>query len=57
LVSQKIQEHEISLEALEERMPDIEKNITSATLAVGDLHCYMDQVGVPVPGISENVAS
>jgi hypothetical protein len=57
LVSQKIQEHEISLETLKERMLDIEKNITCTTLAVGDLHCYMDQVSIPVPDISKNVAS
>ena len=57
LVSQKILEHEISLQALKERMPDIEKNISNTTLAVGNLHCYMDQVGVPVLDMSENVAT
>ena len=57
LVFQKMQEHEMSLEALKERMLDLEKNITSTTLAVGDLHCYMNKVGVPIPDIPENVAS
>ena len=37
----------MSLEALKERMLDIEKNKTSTMLAIGDLHCYMDQVGIP----------
>ena len=47
----------MSLEALKEQMLDIEKNITSTTLAVGDLHCFMDKVGVSVPDISEKVVS
>jgi hypothetical protein len=51
LVSQKI------LQDLKERMFDVEKNISNTTLAVGNLHCYMDQVCVPVPDMSENVAS
>jgi hypothetical protein len=51
LVSQEILEHEISLK---ERMLDIAKNISNTTLA---LHCYMDQVGVAVPDMSEIVAS
>jgi hypothetical protein len=57
LVSQKILEHEISLQALKERMLDIEKNISNTTLAVGNLHCYMDWVGVPVHDLLENVAT
>ena len=57
LVFQKMQEHEMSLEALKERMLDLEKNITSTTLAVGDLHCYMNKVSIPIPDIPENVAS
>jgi hypothetical protein len=57
LVSQKILEYEMSLQALRERMLDLETNIKNATLAVGSLHCYMDEVGVPVPDMSENVAS
>jgi hypothetical protein len=35
-------------------MLDIAKNISNTTLA---LHCYMDQVGVAVPDMSEIVAS
>lgn len=57
LVSQKILEHEISLEALKERMLDIDTKITSTTHAVGSLHSYMDQVGVPIPDMSEDVAA
>jgi hypothetical protein len=38
-------------------MFDVEKNISNTTLAVGNLHCYMDQVCVPVPDMSENVVS
>jgi hypothetical protein len=38
-------------------MLDIEKNISNTTLAVGNLHCYMDRVGVPVHDLSENVAT
>jgi hypothetical protein len=39
LVSQRIQEHEISLQALKERMLDLEEDIASSTLTVGSLHC------------------
>jgi hypothetical protein len=47
----------MSLQALKEQMLDIEKNISNTTLAVGNLHCYMDQVCVPIPDMSENMAS
>ena len=50
-------EHEISLQALKEQMVDIETNITSTTDAVDILHCYMDRVGIPIPNMTENVAS
>ncbi|KAH8976471.1 hypothetical protein EDB86DRAFT_2840627 [Lactarius hatsudake] len=57
LVRQKIEEHEISLQALKERMADIENDIASTTYAVGTLHCYMDQNGIPVPDMAEHVAA
>ncbi|KAH8978294.1 hypothetical protein EDB86DRAFT_3090838 [Lactarius hatsudake] len=57
LVRQKIEEHEISLQALKERMDDIENDIASTTYAVGTLHCYMDQNGIPVPDMAEHVAA
>ncbi|KAH9025769.1 hypothetical protein EDB84DRAFT_1440316 [Lactarius hengduanensis] len=57
LIKQKIEEHEISLQALKERMVDVENNIASTTHAVGTLHCYMDQVGIPIPDMAEHVAA
>ncbi|KAH9003373.1 hypothetical protein EDB86DRAFT_3217602 [Lactarius hatsudake] len=57
LVRQKIEEHEISLQALKERMADIENDIASTTYAVGTLHCYMDQNGIPIPDMAEHVAA
>ncbi|KAH8999943.1 hypothetical protein EDB86DRAFT_3075213 [Lactarius hatsudake] len=57
LIKQKIKEHEISLQALKERMADVEKNIASTTNAVISMHCYMDQVGVPIPDMPEHVAA
>ncbi|KAH9167019.1 hypothetical protein EDB89DRAFT_2245874 [Lactarius sanguifluus] len=59
LVKQKIEEHEISLQALKEWMADVEtrKNIASTTNAVISMHCYMDQVGIPIPDMLEHVAT
>ncbi|KAI9429354.1 hypothetical protein H4582DRAFT_2089420 [Lactarius indigo] len=57
LISQKILEHEISLQALRERMVDVENNIATTTRAVGNLHYYMDQVGVSIPDIPDHVAA
>ncbi|KAH9020516.1 hypothetical protein EDB84DRAFT_1565682 [Lactarius hengduanensis] len=57
LIKQRIEEHKISLQALEERMVDVENNIASTTHAVGTLHCYMDQVGIPIPDMAEHVAA
>ncbi|KAH9008240.1 hypothetical protein EDB83DRAFT_2531930 [Lactarius deliciosus] len=57
LIKQKILEHEISFQALRERLVDVENNIASTTHAVGNLHCYMDQVGVPIPDMAEHVAA
>jgi hypothetical protein len=47
----------MSLQALSEQMLDLEMHIKNATLAVSSLHCYMDKVSVPIPDMSENVAS
>ncbi|KAH9011254.1 hypothetical protein EDB84DRAFT_1445269 [Lactarius hengduanensis] len=57
LIKQKIEEHKISLQALEEQLVDVENSIASTTHAVGSLHCYMDQVGVPIPDMAEHVAA
>ncbi|KAH9014885.1 hypothetical protein EDB84DRAFT_1527980, partial [Lactarius hengduanensis] len=57
LIKQRIEEHEISIQALKERMVDVENSIASTTHAVGSLHCYMDQVGVPIPDMAEHVAA
>ncbi|KAH9015037.1 hypothetical protein EDB83DRAFT_2529124 [Lactarius deliciosus] len=57
LIRQKIQEHEISLQALKERMADVENDIVSTTDAVGTLHCYMDEAGISVPDMAEDVAA
>jgi hypothetical protein len=57
LVSQKILEHKISLQALNERMLDIETNIANVTLAAGELHCYMDETGIPIPDTPDHVVS
>ncbi|KAH9021431.1 hypothetical protein EDB84DRAFT_1512274 [Lactarius hengduanensis] len=57
LIKQKIEEHEISLQALKERIVDVEKNIASTFETVINLHCYMDQVGVPIPDMPEHVAA
>ena len=57
LVSQRIQEHRISLQALNERMLDIETNIAKVTLATGELHCYMDEVGISIPDTPDHVVS
>ncbi|KAH9002189.1 hypothetical protein EDB86DRAFT_3073992 [Lactarius hatsudake] len=57
LVRQKIEEHEISLQALKEWIADIENDIASTTYAVGTLHCYMDQNGIPIPDMVEHVAA
>ncbi|KAH9013366.1 hypothetical protein EDB84DRAFT_1533030 [Lactarius hengduanensis] len=57
LIKQKIEEHEISIQALKERMVDVENSIASTTHAFGSLHCYMDQVSVPIPDMAEHVAA
>ncbi|KAH9054549.1 hypothetical protein EDB83DRAFT_2316301 [Lactarius deliciosus] len=57
LIKQKIEEHEISLQALKERMVDVENSIASTTDAVGSLHCFMDQVGITIPDMAEHVAA
>ncbi|KAH9003935.1 hypothetical protein EDB83DRAFT_2533292 [Lactarius deliciosus] len=57
LIRQKIQEHEISLQALKERMADVENDIVSTTDAVGTLHCYMDEAGISVPDMAKDVAA
>ncbi|KAH9035983.1 hypothetical protein EDB83DRAFT_2524835 [Lactarius deliciosus] len=41
-VKQKIEEHEIALQVLKERMTDIEESIASTTSKVDRLHCFMD---------------
>ncbi|KAH9048641.1 hypothetical protein EDB83DRAFT_2317387 [Lactarius deliciosus] len=56
LIKQKIEEHEISLQVLKEQMVDVENSIVSTTNAVGSLHCFMDQVGIPIPDMAEHVA-
>lgn len=57
LVSQRIQECMMTLEALEDRMQEIEEGIVHSTHTVGSIHSFMDQVGVPIPDMSEQVAS
>ncbi|KAH9011300.1 hypothetical protein EDB84DRAFT_1569837 [Lactarius hengduanensis] len=57
LIRQRIEEHEISLQALKEQMVDVENNIASTTHAVGTLHCYMDQVSIPIPDMVKHVAT
>jgi hypothetical protein len=56
LVSQRILEHEVSLQVLRERMEEIERGIVHSTTAVGSMHSLMDQVGIPIPDMPEHVA-
>ena len=56
-VTQRILEHEVSLQVLKERMEEIEKDIDHSTTVVGTMHSYMDQVGIPIPDMPEQVAS
>ncbi|KAH9168131.1 hypothetical protein EDB89DRAFT_1973271, partial [Lactarius sanguifluus] len=53
----KIEEHEITLRALKERMSNIEENITSTTFKVDRLHCFMDRLGVSIPDMPDLVAA
>lgn len=57
LVSQRILECEITLQALKERMSEIEKGIVHSTRTVGKIHSFMDQIGVSIPDMPEHVAS
>ncbi|KAH9074716.1 hypothetical protein EDB83DRAFT_2352896 [Lactarius deliciosus] len=57
LVKQKIEEHEISLQALKERLVELEKKIGSTTPAANHLRCYMDRIGVPIPDMPDHVAA
>ncbi|KAH8994739.1 hypothetical protein EDB86DRAFT_2829778 [Lactarius hatsudake] len=56
-VKQKIEEHEITLQALKERMSNIEENITSTTFKVDRLHCCMDRLGVSIPDMPDLIAA
>lgn len=56
LVSQRILEHEASLQILKERMEEIERDIDHSTASVGNMHSLMDQVGIPIPDMPEHVA-
>ncbi|KAH9033654.1 hypothetical protein EDB84DRAFT_1488286 [Lactarius hengduanensis] len=56
-VKQKIEEHEITLQALKERMSNIEENITSTTSKVDRLHCFMDRIGVSIPDVPDLIAA
>ncbi len=38
-------------------MDAIEKGIVSDAVTIGGLHCYMDQIGVPIPDIPDHMAS
>jgi hypothetical protein len=57
LVAQKIREHEMTLQVLRERMVEIETNIASTARAVGHMHCYMLQAGIPAPKMPDHVAA
>jgi hypothetical protein len=57
LVSQRILEHQVSLHVLREQMEEIERGIVHSTTAIGTIHSWMDQVGVPIPDVPEHVAS
>ena len=57
LVSQRILEHEASLQILKERMEEIERDIDHSTASVGNMHSLMDQVGIPIPDMPEHVAA
>ncbi|KAH8999793.1 hypothetical protein EDB86DRAFT_2828081 [Lactarius hatsudake] len=56
-VKQKIEEHEITLQALKERMSNIEENITSTTFKVDRLHCCMDRLGISIPDMPDLIAA
>jgi hypothetical protein len=56
LVSQRILEHEVSLQVLREWMEEIERGIVHSTTAVGSMHSLMDQVGIPIPDMPEHMA-
>ncbi|KAH9166110.1 hypothetical protein EDB89DRAFT_2006079 [Lactarius sanguifluus] len=56
-VKQKIEEHEITLQALKERMSNIEESITSTTFKADRLHCFMDRFGVSIPDMPDLIAA
>ncbi|KAH8977153.1 hypothetical protein EDB86DRAFT_2838302, partial [Lactarius hatsudake] len=56
-VKQKIEEHEITLQALKEWMSNIEENITSTTFKVDRLHCCMDRLGISIPDMPDLIAA
>ncbi|KAH9022358.1 hypothetical protein EDB83DRAFT_2527529 [Lactarius deliciosus] len=56
-VKQKIEEHEITLQALKERMSNIEESITSTTFKADRLHCFMDRLGVSIPDMPDLIAA
>ncbi|KAH9006668.1 hypothetical protein EDB84DRAFT_1554561, partial [Lactarius hengduanensis] len=56
-VKQKIEEHEITLQALKEWMSNIEESITSTTFKVDRLHCCMDRLGVSIPDMPDLIAA
>ncbi|KAH9034453.1 hypothetical protein EDB85DRAFT_1947182 [Lactarius pseudohatsudake] len=52
-VKLKIEEHEITLQALKSRMSNIEESITSTTFKAHRLHCFMDRLGVSIPDLPD----
>jgi len=47
----------MTIEALEERMLELEEVIIHSTNTVGNMHTFMDQMGVPIPDMTEHIAA
>ena len=57
LVSQRIEECKMTLEALEDRMLELEEGIVHSTHTVGNMHSFMDQIGILIPDVPEHIAA
>ncbi len=47
----------MTLEALEDWMLELEEGIIHSTNTVGNMHTFMDQIGVPIPDMTEHIAA
>ncbi|KAI0262704.1 hypothetical protein BC834DRAFT_889964 [Gloeopeniophorella convolvens] len=56
-VSQKLYEHELAVEMLKDQLEDIREGLRGADAAVGRLLNYMDHNNIPIPNITDDMAS